>query len=56
MKDKLNKLIKSNVIYQFSSPGRESSYIGKTEWTPFERTKEVVIHADSAIKGHLDNW
>ena len=31
MKDKLNKLSKSNVVYPFSCPGCESSYIGKTE-------------------------
>ena len=55
MKDKLNILSKSNVVYQFSCPGCESSYIGKTEQTLFERTKEHVTHAESAIKGHLDN-
>ena len=54
-KDKLNKLVKSNVVYQFSCPGCEYSYIGKTEQTLFERTKEHVTRADSAIKGHLDN-
>ena len=32
MKDKLNKLSKSDVVYQFSWPGCESFYIGKT-WT-----------------------
>ena len=31
MKDKLNKLSKSNDVYQVSCPGCESSYIGKTE-------------------------
>ena len=55
MKDKLNKLSKSNVVYQFSCPGCESSYIGKTERTFFERTKEQVTRVDSAIKGHLGN-
>ena len=54
-KDKLNKLVKSNVVYQFSCPGCEYSYIRKTEQTLFERTKEHVTRADSAIKGHLDN-
>ena len=29
MKDKLKKLSKSNVVYQFPCPGCESSYIGK---------------------------
>ena len=46
---------KSNVVYQFSCRGCESSYIGKTERTLFQRTKEYVTRADSAIKGHLDN-
>ena len=55
MKDKLKKLSKSNVLYQFSCPDCESSYIWKTEQTLFERTKEHVTRADSAIKGHLDN-
>ena len=39
MQDKLNKLGKSNVVYQFSCPGCESSYIGKTEQTLFKRRK-----------------
>ena len=55
MKDKLNMLSRSNVVYQFSCPGCASSYIGKTDRTLFERTKEHVTRADSAIKGHLDN-
>ena len=55
MKDKLNKLTKSNAVYQFWCPGCESYYIGKTEQTLFERTKEHVTSADSAPKGHLDN-
>ena len=55
MKDKLNILSKLNVVYQFSCLGCESSYIGKTERTLFERTKEHVIRADSAIKGQLNN-
>ena len=56
MKNKLNKLSKSIVVYQFSCLGCESSYIVKTERTLFERTKEHVTHVDSAIKGHLDNF
>ena len=50
MTDKLNKLIKSNVVYQLSNPDYGSSYIGKTERTHFERTKEHITCADSAIK------
>ena len=52
----LNKLSESNVVYQFSCPGCESSYTGKTQRTLFERTKEHGTRADSPIKGHLDNW
>ena len=55
MNDKLNKLSKSNVVYQFSCSGCESSYIGKTEQTLFKRTKEHVTFADSVIKGHFHN-
>ena len=54
MKDTLNKLGRSNVACQFPCPGWESSYIGKTERTLFERIKEHVTRADSVIKGHLD--
>ena len=50
MKDKLNKLNKSNVAYQFLCPDCESSHIGKTEQTVFQRIKEHVTRADSAIK------
>ena len=49
MKDKMNKLSKSNAVYQFSYCGCESSYIGKTERTLFEITKEHVTCADSDI-------
>ena len=38
-KHKFNKLSKSNVVYEFSLSVCESSYIGKTEQTLFERTK-----------------
>ena len=55
MKGKLNMLSRSNVVYQFSCPGCESSYIGKTDRTLFERTKQHVTRADSAIKGPFDN-
>ena len=51
MKDKLNKLSKSNVFYQFSCLGCESYYTGKTERTLFERINEHVTRPDSAIKG-----
>ena len=40
---------------KFSCPDYKSSFIGKTERTLFERTKQHVTRADSAIKGHVDN-
>ena len=47
MKDKLNKLSKSNAVYQFSCSDCEFSYIEKTERKLLERTKEHVTRADS---------
>ena len=55
MEDKLEKLSKSNVVYQFPCSCCESSDIGKTKRTLFERTKEHVTRAYSAIEEHLDN-
>ena len=55
MKNKLNKLNKSNVLYQFSCRGCEFSCIGKTERTLFKRTKEHISHADLVIKGQLEH-
>ena len=49
MQNKLNKLSKSNVVYQFLCPGCEFSYIGKR--TLCKRTKENVTYADSVMKG-----
>ena len=55
MKGKLNKLSKSNVVYQFSCPGCESSYIGKTDRTLFERTKEHVTRANVKNQFSINN-
>ena len=55
MKEKLNKLSKSNVVYQFSCPGCESSYIGKTDRTLFERTKEHVTRANVKNQFSINN-
>ena len=55
MKDKLNKLDKSSVVYNFTCPGCKSSYIGKTDRTLFVRTKEHATRKDSAISNHLDS-
>lgn len=54
-KDRLTDLSKSNVVYQFDCPGCNSSYIGKTERTLFERTYEHASRADSTVKLHIDN-
>ena len=56
MKDKLNKLSKSNVAYQFSCPGCEFSCVGKSEHTICERGKQNVTPVDSAIREHLDDY
>ena len=39
-KDKISLLSQSSVVYKFVCPGCSSSYIGKTERTLWERTKE----------------
>ena len=55
MKDKLNLLSRSNVVYQFSCPGCASSYIGKTDRTLFERTKEHVTRANVKNEFSINN-
>ena len=55
MKDRLSHLSKSCVVYEFSCPGCKDSYIGKTERTLYERTKEHASRHDSAVKLHIDN-
>ena len=55
MKDKLPKLSKSNVIYNFACPGCQSSYIGITNRTLFIRTKEHASREESAISVHLND-
>ena len=55
MKDKLNKLSKSCVIYRFSCPGCDASYIGITNRTLHVRTKEHASCQESAISTHLTN-
>ena len=53
-KDKVPLLSKSHVVYKFSCPGCQSSYIGKTDRTLFTRTREhVVTDKESAIYKHL---
>ena len=54
-KDKTPLLSKSNLVYQFTCPCCNSSYIGKTERTLYERTMEHARDKDSAICYHLNN-
>ena len=59
-KDKIPLLSNSGVIYKFTCPGCNSCYIGKTDNTLYNRTKEHGWnHKDSAIRKHFDtceNW
>ena len=53
-KDKIPLLSNSGVIYKYACPGCNSSYIGKTENTLFNRTKEHGwSQKDSAISKHF---
>ena len=53
-KDKVPLLNKSHVVYKFSCPGCQSSYIGKTDRTLLTRTREhAVTDKESAIYKHL---
>ena len=52
-KDKTPYLSSSSVVYQFSCPGCMDSYIGKTESTLHNRTKEHGTDPTSAINKHF---
>ena len=53
-KDKIPFLSNSGVIYKYTCPGCNSSYIGKTENTMFNRTKQHGwAQPDSAIRKHF---
>ena len=55
-KDKTTLLSSSNLVYQFKCPGCIKSYIGKTESTLFNRTKEHGWKDKaSAIYKHFDH-
>ena len=56
MKDKLQSLSKSNVVYEFICPGCLSLYIGKTDCTLFKRTQEHAASANHTIKLHIDSY
>ena len=54
-KDKIPLLSNSMVVYQYSCPGCSEKYIGKTESTLFNRTKQHAwIQKDSAIYRHFN--
>ena len=54
-KDKVPHLSNSSVVYHFECPGCTKSYIGKTESTLFNRTKEHGWRdKKSAIRKHFD--
>ena len=53
-KDKVPLLNKSHVVYKFSCPGCQSSYIGKTDRTLLTRAREhAVTDKESVIYKHL---
>ena len=53
-KDKTPQLSQSNVVYKFTCPGCNSSYIGKTNRTLLVRTQEhALTDKESAIYKHL---
>ena len=53
-KDKIPDLSNSNVIYQYCCAGCGAEYVGKTETTLFNRTKEHGwSQKDSAINKHF---
>ena len=54
MKDKVEPLSKSSIVYQFICPGCNSSYIGKTDRTFFVRTREHATRQDTAVRAHVD--
>ena len=55
-KDKIPILSSSGVIYNYACPGCKSSYIGKTDNTLYNRTKEHGwSQKDSAIFKHFNN-
>ena len=54
-KDRIPHLSNSCVIYHYSCPGCGAEYVGKTESTMFNRTKQHGwTQKDSAIRKHFD--
>ena len=55
-KNQIPKLSNSSVIYQYNCPGCKQSYIGKTENTLFNRTKQHGwSQKDSAVQKHFSS-
>ena len=55
-KDRIPFLSNSGVIYRYTCPGCNSAYVGKTENTMFNRTKQHGwTQPDSAIRKHFDH-
>jgi hypothetical protein len=52
-KDKTPKTYQSSVVYEFTCPGCNSRYIGKTDRCLYTRTKEHSYHKESVIHQHL---
>jgi predicted RNA-binding Zn-ribbon protein involved in translation (DUF1610 family) len=52
-KDKTPKTYQSSVVYEFTCPGCNSTYIGKTDRCLYTRTKEHSYHKESVIHQHL---
>ena len=55
-KDRIPFLSNSGVIYKYTCPGCNSAYVGKTDNTMFNRTKQHVwSQSDSAVRKHFDH-
>ncbi len=54
-KDKTPNEYRSSIVYQFSCPGCQSSYIGKTESCLYTRLKEHSAHDSSEIYAHINS-
>ena len=52
-KGKTPKTYQSSVVYEFTCPGCNNRYIGKTDRCLYTRTKEHAYHTESVIHQHL---
>ena len=55
IKDKINKLMKSYIVYQFCFPGRSSKCIGKTERNLYVRLEERATDNGSSVFSHISD-